>query len=204
MIYINLLLILLVIIFIHELGHYTIARLFKTTVTDFSIGFGKVLYKFTDKNLTNWKFSIIPLGGYVKIKGLESIFNNSKNIENSADSFAKLNLFKKIMILLAGSFFNILSAWICLFFILFFSGIVIFQPIIGNIVDNSPASKSDLLTGDQIVNIDDIKINSFNDIPNAIKNKKFIKMKILRKNEIIQKDLFLEINKETGKYYIGI
>ena len=50
MIYINLLLIFLTIIFIHELGHYTIARFFKITVTDFSIGFGKVLYQYTDRN----------------------------------------------------------------------------------------------------------------------------------------------------------
>ena len=82
------------IIFIHELGHYSIARIFKTTVTDFSIGFGKVLFQFKDRYLTTWKISIIPLGGYVKIKGLESIFNSSQSIEVSNDSFQNLNLFK--------------------------------------------------------------------------------------------------------------
>ena len=66
-------------VFVHELGHYTIARFFKTTVTDFSIGFGKVLFQFKDKYLTTWKISLIPLGGYVKIKGLESIFRNQIN-----------------------------------------------------------------------------------------------------------------------------
>ena len=81
MIYINLIIIFLLIILIHELGHYTIARLFKTTVTDFSIGFGKVLFQFKDRYSTKWKFSLIPLGGYVKIKGLESIFNSSKGID---------------------------------------------------------------------------------------------------------------------------
>ena len=85
------------IIFVHELGHYTIARFFKTTVTDFSIGFGKVLLQFKDRNLTTWKISLIPLGGYVKIKGLESIFNASKDIDKSTDSFQNLNLIKKIL-----------------------------------------------------------------------------------------------------------
>ena len=81
MIYINLIIIFLLIIFIHELGHYTIARLFKTSVTDFSIGFGKVLFQFKDKYSTKWKFSLIPLGGYVKIKGLESIFKSGNVVK---------------------------------------------------------------------------------------------------------------------------
>ena len=81
-----------ILVSIHELGHYTIARLFKTTVTDFSIGFGKVLFQFKDRYSTKWKFSLIPLGGYVKIKGLESIFNASKNKDNSNDSFLNLSL----------------------------------------------------------------------------------------------------------------
>ena len=76
MIYLNLLIVFLLLIFIHELGHYTASRFFGAKVTDFSIGFGKSLFTFKDKNHTNWKFSLIPLGGYVKIKGLESIFQN--------------------------------------------------------------------------------------------------------------------------------
>ena len=69
MIYLNLLIVFLLLIFIHELGHYTASRFFGVKVTDFSIGFGKSLFIFKDKNHTNWKFSLIPLGGYVKIKG---------------------------------------------------------------------------------------------------------------------------------------
>ena len=81
MIYINLLIIFLVLIFIHELGHYSTARYFGIKVTDFSIGFGKTIFSFVDKNNTNWKISLIPLGGYVKIKGLENIFQNWKAIK---------------------------------------------------------------------------------------------------------------------------
>ena len=120
MIYLNLLIIILIIIFIHEFGHYSLARYFKINVTDFSIGFGKSIYNFIDKNNTNWKISMIPLGGYVKIKGLESIFRNLNDTNIEQDSFQSLHLFKKICILLAGSFFNIFSAWLCLFFLLFF------------------------------------------------------------------------------------
>ena len=181
MIYLNLIIIFIFIIFIHELGHYSIARLYKTTVTDFSIGFGKVLYQYKDKNLTNWKISLIPLGGYVKIKGLESIFNNSINEFHSKDSFQYLSLIKKITILLAGSFFNIISAWLCLFLMLFFLGIVSFAPIIGSVIDKSPASINDLRKGDVISQINGKKINNFNDIAYAINKSKRITIDIIQK-----------------------
>ena len=78
MIYINLLIIFLFLVFIHELGHYFTARFFGLKVTDFSVGFGKTLFQYKDRNNTNWKLSLIPLGGFVKIKGLESIFLHNK------------------------------------------------------------------------------------------------------------------------------
>ena len=77
MIYINLIIVFIVLVTIHEYGHYIVARYFKAEVTDFSIGFGKPLFKYKDKNGTIWKISPIPLGGYVKIKGLDSVFSKS-------------------------------------------------------------------------------------------------------------------------------
>ena len=204
MIYINLIIIFLVIIFIHELGHYSLARYFKTTVTDFSIGFGKVLYKFKDKNNTNWKISMIPLGGYVRIKGLENIFQNKKNIDISSDSFQYLNISKKIIILLAGSFFNIISAWICLFSIFFFYGIVYFSPVVGKVFDNSPASINDIRTGDVIASINNIEIEKFSDISKAIKNYKYVNINLIRGNDLISKQFELSYNEELGKFIVGI
>ena len=101
MIYLNLLLVFICIVFIHEFGHYLFARIFKAEVTDFSIGFGKPIFKFTDKNKTVWKISPIPLGGYVKIKGLDTVFQKNSNQEPG--SFQSLKLYQKILILLAGS-----------------------------------------------------------------------------------------------------
>ena len=106
-----------VLVTIHEYGHFIFARIFKAEVTDFSIGFGKPILKFTDKNNTVWKISPIPLGGYVKIKGLDSVFQ--KNSLQEPGSFQSLKLYQKILILLAGSLFNIISAWLALFCIFF-------------------------------------------------------------------------------------
>jgi len=203
MIYLNLLIIFIILIFIHELGHYIAARFFGAKVTDFSIGFGKTLFSYTDKNQTKWKFSILPLGGYVKIKGLENIFQNVENDNIDDNSFQSLSLIKQIIILLAGSLFNIISAWLCLFFILFFFGIISFSSEIGKVLDNSPAEINDLRVGDIITEVNGYKINSFDEISNAINNS-FISIQIIRNNNIINKQFELEINNETNRYFIGI
>ena len=204
MIYINLLIIFLLIIFIHELGHYTIARLFNAEVTEFSIGFGKTIYKYTDKNRTNWKISLIPLGGYVKIKGLDNIFQNNQVTDNGKGTFQSLNLIKKIAILLAGSLFNILSAWICLFVVMYFIGITSFSNEIGDVMKNSSAYKNDIRKGDIISSIDSVIINKFSDIAKAIEDKNFINIEIIRENKILNKSIKLEFNEDLNKYLIGI
>jgi len=202
MIYINLILVFLVLVAIHEYGHYIVARLFNAEVTDFSIGFGKPLLKFTDKNGTTWKLSPIPLGGYVKIKGLDNIFSPKSNDEEG--SFQSLTLFQKILVLLAGSIFNIFSAWFALFCIFFFFGIVSLMPIIGSVSENSSAFENDLREGDKILEINNISIEEFSDIPKAIGNNPSINILIERNNQIIEKNFDLKFNSELNRYIIGI
>jgi len=203
MIYINLLIIFIILVFIHEFGHYISARLFGSKVTDFSIGFGKPLLSYTDKNQTNWKISLIPLGGYVKIKGLESIFNNSK-INYDQDSFMNLNLFKKVLVLLAGSIFNIFSAWFCLFFLFFYFGFTSFTPEIGKVLNGSPASINDIRKGDIISKINEIDIENFSDIATAIDNTSYVYIDLIRNNKIITKSFELNYDEKLKKYIIGI
>ncbi len=202
MIYINLILVFLVLVAIHEYGHYIVARCFKAEVTDFSIGFGKPLLKYTDKNGTTWKLSPIPLGGYVKIKGLDNIFSPKSNDEEG--SFQSLTLFQKILVLLAGSIFNIFSAWFALFCIFFFFGIVSLMPIIGSVSENSPAFENDLREGDKILEINNINIEDFSDIPKAIGNNPSINILIERNNQLIEKNFDLKFNSELNRYIIGI
>ena len=202
MIYFNLLVVFLVLVAIHEYGHYIVARFFKAEVSDFSIGFGKPLFKYTDKNGTTWKIAPIPLGGYVKIKGLDNIF--SKNSSEDKGSFQSLTLFQKISVLLAGSVFNIVSAWLALFSIFFFFGIVNFLPIIGSVMENSAAYKNDLREGDRILEINNINIDEFSDIPRAIGSSNTVNILIERENKIINKSFDLIFNEEFNKFVIGI
>ena len=202
MIYINLLIVFICIVFIHEFGHYLFARIFKAEVTDFSIGFGKPLFQFKDKNNTIWKICPIPLGGYVKIKGLDSVFQ--KNSNDEPGSFQSLRLYQKIFILLAGSVFNILSAWIALFSIFFFFGIASFLPIIGKVMDDSAAIENDLRVNDVIISVNNLKIDEFSDIPKALGSDKSISLLVERGGQIIEKNFDLKFNDEINRYVIGI
>ena len=202
MIYINLLLVFICIVFIHEFGHYLFARIFKAEVTDFSIGFGKPLFQFKDRNNTIWKICPIPLGGYVKIKGLDSVFQ--KNSNDEPGSFQSLQLYQKIFILLAGSVFNILSAWIALFCIFFFFGIASFLPIIGKVMDDSAAKENDLRVNDVIISVNNLQIDEFSDIPKALGSDKSISLLVERGGQIIEKNFDLKFNDEINRYVIGI
>ena len=202
MIYINLLIVFICIVFIHEFGHYLFARIFKAEVTDFSIGFGKPLFQFKDKNNTIWKICPIPLGGYVKIKGLDSVFQ--KNSNDEPGSFQSLQLYQKIFILLAGSVFNILSAWIALFSIFFFFGIASFLPIIGKVMDDSAAKENDLRVNDVIISVNNLKIDEFSDIPKALGSDQSISLLVERDGQIIEKNFDLKFNDEINRYVIGI
>ena len=202
MIYINLLIVFICIVFIHEFGHYLFAKIFKAEVTDFSIGFGKPLFQFKDKNNTIWKICPIPLGGYVKIKGLDSVFQ--KNSNDEPGSFQSLQLYQKIFILLAGSVFNILSAWIALFSIFFFFGIASFLPIIGKVMDDSAAKENDLRVNDVIISVNNLKIDEFSDIPKALGSDKSISLLLERGGQIIEKNFDLKFNDEINRYVIGI
>jgi len=202
MIYLNLLLVFICIVFIHEFGHYLFARIFKAEVTDFSIGFGKPLLKFKDKNNTIWKICPIPLGGYVKIKGLDSVFQKNSNEEPG--SFQSLQLYQKIFILLGGSLFNILSVWIALFCIFFFFGVATFLPIIGKVMDTSAAQENDLRVNDVIISVNNLQIEEFNDIIKALDGDNFISLLIERDGQLIEKSFELKLNDEINKYVIGI
>ena len=202
MIYFNLLICFILLVFIHEFGHYSVARYFKADVTDFSIGFGKPIFKFKDKNQTTWKIAPIPLGGYVKIKGFDSIFSKEEN--NEIGSFNNLGLFQKICVLLAGSFFNFLSVFIILFCMYFISGSPSFKPIVGNVIEESAANENDIRVGDKIIKIDGIQIITFSDISKLISGNSEINILIDRNEKLINKSIQLKFNQQYSKYFLGI
>ena len=150
----------LVVVFIHEYGHYYFARKYGVGVTDFSIGFGKELFGWNDNSGTRWKICLIPLGGYVKLAGMidESM---DGAVKNEPHELMSKPVWAQIWVMSAGVIMNILLAFIIFTGLAWHQGIPTAdnQPIISTIEDNSPANDANLLPGDKIIKVNDNVIN---------------------------------------------
>ena len=162
------LLVLSVLIFFHELGHFTAARFFGVRVDVFSIGFGKKL--FTKKiGDTQWSLSAIPLGGYVKMKGQDD--SDPTKISYDEDSYNVKKPWQRIIILLAGPFANFLLAFI-LYFAIANMGVPKLLPYVGKVGDNTPAYQAGLTKDDKIVQINGQNIRFWENIGKNINKAK--------------------------------
>ncbi len=160
------LLVLSFLIFFHELGHFLAARLFGVKVEVFSIGFGKKVFSKIYGG-TEYALSLIPLGGYVQMKGQDDSDPTKKNFD--PDSYNTKKPWQRIVILFAGPFANFLLAFL-LYFIIGLIGVTQFAPVIGKVIENSAASKAGLKSGDKIIYINDKKIRTWEDLSEIIKN----------------------------------
>ncbi|MFB1279297.1 RIP metalloprotease RseP [Helicobacter pylori] len=171
-------------IFVHELGHFTIARICGVKVEVFSIGFGKKLCFFKLFG-TQFALSLIPLGGYVKLKGMDKEENGTN--ETADDSYAQKSPFQKLWILFGGAFFNFLFA-ILVYFFLALSGEKVLLPVIGDLEKN--ALEAGLLKGDKILSINHEKIASFREIRSVVaRSQGELVLEIERNHQILEKRL---------------
>ncbi len=157
--------ILSLLIFLHELGHYSAARFFGVYVEVFSIGFGKKLFSFQWIG-TQWQISAIPLGGYVKMKGQDDL--DPTAISGDNDSYNSKKPWQRIIILLAGPMANFLTAWV-LFVAIAFGGPQALSPIIGQVVKSSPADIAGIVKGDKILSINGEAITKWDELSEKIK-----------------------------------
>ena len=136
-----------VVVFIHEYGHYYFAKKYGVGVTDFSIGFGKELFGFNDKSGTRWKFCAIPLGGYVKFFGDRNVFSQeeqkkllkSYSEEDQKKLFVVKPIYQRSLIVAAGPFANFLLAVLIFTFIYMFAGKDFTPAQINDVQIDSPA-----------------------------------------------------------------
>ncbi len=171
-------------IFVHELGHFIIARICGVKVEVFSIGFGKKLCFFKLFG-TQFALSLIPLGGYVKLKGMDKEENGTNETAN--DSYAQKSPFQKLWILFGGAFFNFLFA-ILVYFFLALSGEKVLLPVIGDLESN--ALEAGLLKGDKILSINHEKIASFREIRSVVARARGeLVLEIERNHQILEKRL---------------
>lgn len=157
-------------IFVHELGHFLFAKLFGVRVLKFSLGFGpKLVGKVIGE--TEYVISAFPLGGFVKMFG-ENPDEQQITEEDRKGSFAHKPVWQRFMVVLAGPLFNILFSIVLFFMVFSFVGIPtsVDTTRIGKVNENSPAAAAGVQAGDVIVRIDDTATIGWVDVLEAVKN----------------------------------
>ena len=188
----------LVVVFIHEYGHYYFAKKYGVGVTDFSIGFGREIFGWNDKSGTRWKICWIPLGGYVKFFGDRNVFSqadqekiiNKYSAEDQNKLFVLKPLYQRAIIVAAGPFANFLLAIAIFLSIYMFIGKDFTPAMINEVQNESPAQIAGLKKNDLILEIDGNKVQSILDVSKLImmSTSEFIDFKIQRfENELILK-----------------
>jgi regulator of sigma E protease len=161
-------LVLTLLVFVHEFGHYWVARRFGIHAEVFSIGFGPELIGWTDRNGTRWKVSAVPLGGYVKFLGDSDAAsathdNNGLAPDQRRRAFFTQPLYARAAVVLGGPAANLLFAVLLLTGVFYIAGEP-YSPAILAVQADGPAAKAGLKTGDEIVGINGKRVNRFEDI----------------------------------------
>jgi regulator of sigma E protease len=148
-----------ILIFVHELGHFTAAKFFGIKVHEFAIGMGPALFKKT-KGDTKYSLRCLPIGGYVSLEGEDTPSDDE-------GAFCKKPAYARLIVLVAGAVMNIIIGFI-VFVIIYAFAKQIQIPVIDKVVENSPAYVAGLMEGDRIVDINGSKVNLQSDVTYAI------------------------------------
>lgn len=206
------------VIFVHESGHFIVAKLSGITVEAFSIGWGKKLASFT-RNGTEYRISMLPIGGYCKMKGEDllrkAIEDGSDRIESEQGSLFSVSPFKRLLTYLAGPAANLVFAVIAMTFVWLVG--FNFQSVgnkIAMLTDYPklstqsvyPANKAGLQTGDRIIRVDGKTVRNFQDLEQAIApypNQR-LSLVVERGGKTVDLHVTPELDRNTGAGIIGV
>lgn len=167
--------VLALVVFIHEMGHFLVGRWCGVKVETFSLGFGPKIARFYDRKGTEWAFSAIPLGGYVKFKGDLNAASVPDHAgaeampeAERADSFPHKSIAQRAAIVAAGPAANFLLAFVIFTVSYMVVGRTLVEPIIATVAANSAASGAGFKAGDRVIAVDDEKIVSFDEIARVV------------------------------------
>ena len=190
------LLVFLLVVMLHEFGHFSIAKLSGIKVNEFSIGMGPKIYQ-KQRGETFYSLRALPVGGYVAMEGEE---------ENSHDprAFNNVSIVKRMAVVLAGAFMNFVLAFIA--FTLIFSIAGYGSNEIEKVISNSPADKAGIQSGDLIIKINENKVKDIYDINSIISKyqKEEMDFQINREGNILNVKIKPEYSVENQMYLIGI
>ena len=203
------------IVLIHETGHLIASKICGVKVEAFSVGMGPILLHKTIKG-TDYRLSLIPLGGYCEMKGekafTEALENNYPEIQGEPDSFYGIHPLKRAFIAFMGPFFNVLFAFLAFIIISAIgynyystpSKIIVASDVYADI--SSPAGKAGIKTGDTIIQIDDEPIINFADISSyvSLHPEEDLVFTVLRDGEKLNITVRTELDTSTGAGKIGV
>ncbi|SDK46816.1 RIP metalloprotease RseP [Natronincola ferrireducens] len=184
-------------VFFHELGHFSVAKIVGIKVHEFAIGMGPKILKYT-KGETDYSVRILPIGGYVKMEGEDEVSNDSR-------SFSKKTVGQRIAVIFAGPLMNFILA-IVLFVIIFYNIAGVPTTTIQEVIDQSPAEAAGLLREDKIITINDDEVKDWDHLVQEINTSKGEPLKIgfIRDNKKIEKVVAPESVENEDRFMIGI
>ncbi len=189
------------IIIVHELGHFSMAKMGQIHVEEFFIGFGPKLFKFKDRRGTTYGISALPIGGYNKILGMDR--NESIPPDMKDKSFQNKPFFKKFLVAIGGPGFNVIFA-VILVGIFLSMGVLVPTTTIDFVQPESPAEISSFKIGDEVIALGDKRIESWDDFSEVTKENpgKEVTYTVIRNGEEIK--LEVKLNNVEGQGYLGI
>jgi regulator of sigma E protease len=169
------LVVLTVIVFVHEMGHYLVARWNGVAIQTFSLGFGREVLGRTDKHGTRWRLSLIPLGGYVRFVGdmnassqPDEDFIAKAGPELAPRLFVNKRVWQRFLVVVAGPVANILFTFLILYALLLGYGRYTITPVIGEVVPDSVAAQAGLESGDKVLSVDGFDVRGFEDFQRLV------------------------------------
>lgn len=199
-------------ILFHEFGHFITAKLSGIKVFRFSLGFGPKIAGFSWKG-TEYILCIFPFGGYVKMAGEMATNENDESKEISKEEyipekqrFDKKSFFVRASVIVNGPIMNIVLAILLLIIVFYFSGIAQVSNTISHVVEESPAAKAGILSGDKITSINSTIIENPEEISEIINQKKdkMITIRLMRNNDFFETKVVPEYDTEYERAMIGI
>lgn len=163
-----------ILVFVHEFGHFIVARFLGVGVSAFSLGFGKELWSRTDKHGTTWKICAVPLGGYCQFLGDADASSSTESDlsalseEEKAHSFPLQKTWKKLAIVIAGPLFNYLFAILLFIGIFYFCGKIVYPAVVADVVPGGAAEAAGIMSGDRILSINGKPTPDFQSIKNEV------------------------------------